>query len=82
MIKIAWKSIRNRWSTALLAVLAIAMSVALIVTVEKVRRDARNSFTQTVSGIKCSNQQLAFTSLWIGLQASSMLVPPMGKMES
>lgn len=50
MISIAWKSICNRWPTALLAVLAIAMSVALILTVEKVRRDARNSFTQTVSG--------------------------------
>ncbi len=50
MISIAWKSICNRWTTALLAVLAIAMSVALILTVEKVRRDARNSFTQTVSG--------------------------------
>ena len=50
MIGIAWKSIRNRWQTALLAVLAIAMSVALILTVEKIRRDARNSFTQTVSG--------------------------------
>lgn len=50
MIGIAWKSLCNRWSTALLAVLAIAMSVALILTVEKVRRDARSSFTQTVSG--------------------------------
>lgn len=50
MIGIAWKSICNRWPTALLAVLAIAMSVALILTVEKVRRDARDSFTQTVSG--------------------------------
>jgi len=50
MIGIAWKSLRNRWPTALLAVLAIAMSVALILTVEKIRRDARNSFTQTVSG--------------------------------
>jgi len=50
VIGIAWKSICNRWPTALLAVLAIAMSVALILTVEKVRRDARNSFTQTVSG--------------------------------
>lgn len=50
MIRIAWKSICNRWPTALLAVLAIAMSVALILTVEKVRRDARSSFTQTVSG--------------------------------
>ncbi len=50
MIGIAWKSIRNRWATALLAVIAIAMSVALILTVEKIRRDARDSFTQTVSG--------------------------------
>lgn len=50
MISIAWKSICNRWPTALLAVLAIAMSVALILTVEKIRRDARASFTQTVSG--------------------------------
>ena len=50
MIGIAWKSLRNRWPTALLAMLAIAMSVALIMTVEKVRRDARDSFTQTVSG--------------------------------
>lgn len=50
MIGIAWKSIRNRWATALLAVIAIAMSVALILTVEKIRRDARDSFTQTISG--------------------------------
>lgn len=50
MISIAWKSICNRWPTAMLAVLAIAMSVALILTVEKTRRDARDSFTQTVSG--------------------------------
>jgi len=50
MISLAWNSLRNRWPTALLAVLAISMSVALILTVEKVRRDARNSFTQTVSG--------------------------------
>ena len=50
MIGIAWKSLCNRWPTALLAMLAIAMSVALILTVEKIRRDARSSFTQTVSG--------------------------------
>ena len=50
MIGIAWKSICNRWPTALLAILAISMSVALILTVEKIRRDARSSFTQTISG--------------------------------
>jgi putative ABC transport system permease protein len=50
MIGIASKSLRNRWPTAVLAVLAIAVSVALILSVEKIRRDARNSFTQTLSG--------------------------------
>ncbi len=50
MFSLALNSLRNRWSTALLAVLAIAMSVALIMSVEKIRRDARSSFTQTVSG--------------------------------
>lgn len=50
MLDIAYKSLRNRWLTALLAVIAIAMSVALILTVDKVRRDARTSFVQTVSG--------------------------------
>ena len=62
MIAITWKSLCSRWSTALLALLAIAMSVALILTVEKIRRDARSSFTQTVSG----------TDLIIGARSGSI----------
>jgi len=62
MISIAWKSLCSRWPTAILAVLAIAMSVALILTVEKIRRDARDSFTQTVSG----------TDLIIGARSGSV----------
>ncbi len=62
MIGIAWKSICNRWTTAVLAMLAIAMSVALILTVEKIRRDARESFAQTVSG----------TDLIIGARSGSV----------
>ncbi len=62
MIAIAWKSLCSRWSTAMLALLAIAMSVALILTVEKIRRDARSSFTQTVSG----------TDLIIGARSGSI----------
>ena len=50
MFDIAYKSLRNRWVTASLAVLAIAMSVALIMTVEKVRRDVKLGFVQTISG--------------------------------
>lgn len=62
MLEIALKSLRNRWLSALLAIIAIAMSVALILTVEKVRRDARTSFTQTVSG----------TDLIIGARSGSV----------
>ena len=50
MLGIALRSLRNRWLTAALAVLALAMSVALILSVEKVRRDAQTSFMQTLSG--------------------------------
>lgn len=62
MLDIALKSLRNRWLSALLAVIAIAMSVALILTVDKVRRDAYTSFTQTVSG----------TDLIIGARSGSV----------
>lgn len=50
MLHIALKSLLNRWHSGALAVLAIAMSVALILSVEKVRQSAYSSFTQTVSG--------------------------------
>ncbi len=50
MFDIAIQSLRNRALTATLAVIAIAMSVALILSVDKIRRDARASFLQTVSG--------------------------------
>ena len=50
MLDIAIQSVRNRALTASLAVIAIAMSVALILSVDKIRRDARSSFLQTVSG--------------------------------
>lgn len=50
MLGLAWRSLCNRWGTVVLATLAVAMSVSLILTVEKIRRDARSSFAQTVSG--------------------------------
>lgn len=50
MLDIAIQSLRNRALTASLAVIAIAMSVALILSVDKIRRDAQSSFLQTVSG--------------------------------
>lgn len=50
MIKLALRSLWNRKATALLTVLAIAVSVTLLLGVEKVRTEARASFANTISG--------------------------------
>jgi len=50
LLQLAAKSLWNRRFTAGLALLSITISVALLVGVEKVRSEARNSFTQTIAG--------------------------------
>jgi putative ABC transport system permease protein len=50
VLRLALLSLRNRWLTAALTVLAIAMSVLLLLGVEKVRTGARQSFADTISG--------------------------------
>lgn len=50
VIRLAIQSMRNRWLTALLTILAIAVSVVLLLGVEKVRTGAKASFANTISG--------------------------------
>ena len=50
VLRLALQSLRNRWITALLTVLAIAVSITLLLGVEKVRTGARQSFADTISG--------------------------------
>ena len=50
LLRLAWKSLLNRRGSALLTLLTIALSVALMLGVEKVRTEARQSFTNTISG--------------------------------
>jgi putative ABC transport system permease protein len=50
IISLAWKSLVNRRFTALLTVTSIALSVALLVGVERLRTEARESFANTLSG--------------------------------
>ncbi|MFA7604963.1 MAG: FtsX-like permease family protein [Rhodocyclaceae bacterium] len=47
---LAWKSVRNRSMSVLLMVVAIALSVAMLLGVERLRHDAREGFAQTLSG--------------------------------
>lgn len=50
ILRLAAKSLANRWLTGLLTILAIAVSVMLLLGVEKIRNGARQSFTDTISG--------------------------------
>ena len=50
LIRLALASLANRRFTALLTVFAIALSVCLLLAVERVRTEVRNSFASTISG--------------------------------
>jgi putative ABC transport system permease protein len=50
VVRLALQSLRNRWLTAALTVFAIAISIMLLLGVEKVRSGARQSFADTISG--------------------------------
>ncbi|MEL6967304.1 MAG: ABC transporter permease [Pseudomonadota bacterium] len=62
ILRLAWHSLLNRKVTVLLTVLSIAISVALLLGVEKVRSGAKESFLNTISG----------TDLVIGARAGSV----------
>ncbi len=50
-LSLAWRSLGNRRGTVLLTVAAIAVSVALLLGVQKLRQAAREGFASTVSGV-------------------------------
>jgi putative ABC transport system permease protein len=50
-LTLAWRSLRNRRGTVLLTIGAIAVSVALLLGVQKLRSAAREGFTSTISGV-------------------------------
>src|SRR5262245_43687509 len=51
IVSLAWKSLRNRRATAALTVASIALAVALLLAVERIREQTREGFASTVSGI-------------------------------
>ncbi len=48
--RLAWKSLLNRKTTALLTIMTVAISVILLMGVERIRTQAKSSFSNTVSG--------------------------------
>ncbi len=50
VISLAWASLNNRRGSALLTILAVAVSVTLFLGVDKLRTSARESFQNTISG--------------------------------
>lgn len=51
ILHLAMRSLRHRRNTLILTLFSLAVSVALILGIDHLRREARSSFTQTVSGI-------------------------------
>lgn len=49
IVYLTWKSVQNRKLTSLLCVVSIALSVALLLGVERMKNGARNGFTNTIS---------------------------------
>jgi len=50
ILRLAWLSLWNRRGTVLLTICGIAVSVALLLGVQKLRTDLRSSFANTISG--------------------------------
>ncbi|EPN4953625.1 ABC transporter permease [Vibrio diabolicus] len=48
--KLAWKSLINRKTTAILTIMTVAISVILLLGVERIRTQAKDSFANTISG--------------------------------
>ena len=69
-LHLALRSLRNRWVTTLLTIASIALSVALLVGVENVRRGIRESFAGTIRGTdlivgaRGGGQQLLLSSIF------------------
>ncbi len=50
VVKLAWKSLINRKATAILTIMTVAISVVLLLGVERIRTQAKDSFANTISG--------------------------------
>ncbi|WP_456296303.1 ABC transporter permease [Vibrio sp. AK197] len=48
-LNLAWKSVANRKATAMLTILTVAISVVLLMGVERIRTQAKSSFANTIS---------------------------------
>ena len=48
---LTWQSLRNRWTTALLTILSIALSVALLISASRVQRSVEDGFVNTINQV-------------------------------
>jgi putative ABC transport system permease protein len=51
LLKTAWRSLRYRQSAVLMTLLSIAISIFVLLGVEHLRKESRDHFTSTVSGV-------------------------------
>jgi len=51
LLELAWQSLRDRKSSVLLTLLSLSLSVMVVLGVENIRAQTRQSFTRTVAGV-------------------------------
>lgn len=49
LLKLSLKSLRNRWLVSLLTIISLALSLVLLLSIERMKRAAEEGFTQTIS---------------------------------
>lgn len=50
-LRLAFKSLKNRWASSLLTIFSISLSILLLLAVERTKRAAEEGFTHSVSGV-------------------------------
>lgn len=51
LLKTAWQSLRYRWASALLTLIALSVSCVIVLSVQHLRHEIRSSFSNSVSGV-------------------------------
>ena len=79
LLKLTWRSLWNRRVTLLLSIISIAISVSLLLGVEYIRKEAKQSFMNTISdtdlvvGARSGSVQLLLYSVFrIGNATNNM----------
>lgn len=76
ILNLAWKSLLNRKATALLTVLTVAIAVVLLLGVERIRTQAKESFANTISGTDLIVADAQDRLIYCSIRCFGLVMPP------